>query len=337
MSNNLQPGNRSSIIPILAIVIPCYNEEAVLHISARRLLDMLSQLQASNMCSPHSFLVFVDDGSDDSTWDIITSLSEKHSGKVRGVRLTRNFGHQAALIAGLEYVRGKCDIAVTIDADLQDDISVIEQMIIKYREGDEIVLGVRTMRENDSFLKRWTAIQYYRLMKLLGVNLIINHADFRMMSARILEYLERFPEYHLFLRAMIMMLHNRIGIVTYHRASRLAGETKYNLRKMVSLGWDGITSFSVVPLRLIMCLGAIIFVFSIIIAIHALIAKINGHVVPGWTSVVVPLYSIGGLIMFSLGIVGEYIGKIFIEVKHRPRFLVDSIMEGKRKQEKDAR
>ncbi len=329
MSEKNLENDRVKIIPTLAIVVPCYNEEDVINITVERLLLLLTDLQSMNRCSTNSFLVFVDDGSGDTTWSLVMSAVRKNSEKVRGIRLTRNFGHQAAIMAGLAYVKGKCNIVITIDADLQDDIGAIQHMIDKYQEGNEIVLGVRWLRESDSFFKRWTAIGYYRLMRLLGVNLVVDHADFRMISARALEYLEQFPEYHMFLRAIVMMLynHNRIGTVIYDRSDRIAGESKYNLRKMVDLGLDGITSFSVLPLRIIMFIGMIIFVFAIILAIYSFVAKLMDTAIPGWASISIPLYLVGGLVMFSLGIIGEYIGKIFIEVKRRPRFLIDEVIE----------
>lgn len=339
MPNDSRDTSRYSNEPVLAIVIPCYNEEEVLAISINRLLDSLSGLVSSCMCSQKSYLVFVDDGSCDATWDLIASSAKRYPDRIRGVRLSRNFGHQAALLAGLEYVRGKCDIVVTIDADLQDDIDVIGDMITSYKKGNEIVLGVRSTRESDGSFKRWTAMVYYRLMHLLGVDMVMDHADFRMMSAKTLDYLDRFQEYHLFLRAMVMMLHNRIGTVTYSRSARIAGEPKYDLRKMLSLGWDGITSFSVVPLRIITFVGAAIFIGAMGLAVYSFTEKIMGNVVPGWTSIAVPMYFLGGMVMLSLGIVGEYIGKIFIEVKRRPRFLIDEVIEdvsmlGKQEHEK---
>jgi len=315
--------------PVLAIVVPCYNEQEVVDISIQRLLDVLSDLESSKDSSPNSFLVFIDDGSDDETWNLIISAVGKYSGRVRGIQLARNFGHQAALMAGLEYVKGKCDIVVSVDADLQDDIGIISDMIQEYRNGNEIVLGVRRLRDSDNFFKRWTAIGYYRLMRLLGVDLVVNHADFRLLSAQALKHLTHFPEYHLFLRAMVMMLHNRIAHVYYDRSERMAGDSKYSLKKMLILGWDGITSFSIVPLRIIMALGVLIFCGSLALAAYAFIEKLAGNTVPGWTSISISLYWLGGLLMFSLGVVGEYIGKIFIEVKRRPRYLIHDIIEGK--------
>lgn len=315
-------------LPILAIVLPCYNEEEVFNDSLKLLIRLVDDLCSSGQCSKQSFLVFVDDGSSDDTYNLIKDTVKRFPYRVRGIRLTRNFGHQAALLAGMKYVHDKCDVVVTVDVDLQDDISVIGDMIAKYKDGSEIVLGVRRMRETDSAFKRFTALFYYKLMRFLGADIVVNHADFRLMSARVVNLLlENFHEYHLFLRAMVMMLHDKIEKVYYDRTPRLAGESKYNLRKMLSLGWNGVTSYSIVPLRMVMAVGFVICIFSILLSIYALIGVIIGHAVPGWASITIPMYLLGGLIMISLGVVGEYIGKIFIQVKHRPIFLVDEIME----------
>lgn len=311
----------------LAIVVPCYNERAVLGTTIPRLMECLDKLKDDYDCSSESFVLFVDDGSQDDTWLQIKTAAEQQPQSVRGLRLACNVGHQCALLAGLDYVTDKCDAAVSIDADLQDDLAAIPEMIIEYRNGAEIVLGVRKEREVDGWFKRNTAIGFYKLMRIMGVDLTENHADFRLFSARVLRSLRNFPEYNLFLRAFPPLLHNKTVTVTYKRLKRLAGESKYPLRKMLGLAWNGITSFSVFPLRLVTCVGGIVFFGSLVLVIFSLIQALRGLTVHGWASITVPLYMLGGLIMLSVGIVGEYIGKIFLEVKHRPRFIVDTVTD----------
>lgn len=311
----------------LAIVVPCFNESEILGITIPRLQTLIEELVAKHNCSSESFVLFVDDGSRDDTWQQITKAAEGHLSLVRGLRLAHNVGHQAALLAGLDYVTDKCGAAVSIDADLQDDLAAIPKMIKEYRTGAEIVLGVRKKREVDGWFKRSTAIGFYRLMRIMGVDLVENHADFRLMSARALRNLSKFSECNLFLRALPTLLHKNTATVTYDRSQRLAGKSKYPLHKMISLAWNGITSFSVFPLRVVTCVGGIVFACSFVLAFYALIQTLRGITVTGWASVAVPLYMLGGLIVLSVGIVGEYIGKIFLEVKRRPRFLVDSITD----------
>ena len=317
---------KSEKMPTIAIVVPCYNEGEVLDITIPRLVSTVDDLIVNHGCSLHSFIVLVDDGSRDNTWELIAAAASRNPGRVRGLRLAANVGHQGALLSGLEYATGRCDAAVSIDADLQDDLAAIPRMIQEYRQGAEIVLGVRESRDVDTFFKRNTALAFYKLMRLMGVDLVENHADFRLMSSGVLSHLHLFTESNLFLRGLPPLLHKQISTVSYRRAERVAGETKYPLRKMLALAWNGITSFSIVPLRLISAIGGLIFLFSLLMVTYAAIGMLTGKALPGWTSIVVPLYLLGGLLMLSIGVVGEYMGKVFLEVKRRPRFLIDTIV-----------
>lgn len=309
---------------IIAIVVPCYNEEEMLGITVPALTSLLTSLARDHDCSEQSYVVFIDDGSRDATWDLIEEAAA--AGPFRGLRLACNVGHQAALLAGLDYVTDKCFAAVSIDADLQDDMNVIPQMISRCEAGAQLVLGVRESREVDTWFKRNTALAFYRLMTWMGVDTVENHADFRLMSNKALRNLQHFGERNLFLRGLPPLLHKRVETVTYQRAERAAGETKYPLHKMLALAWNGITSFSIVPLRLITYTGAGVFVASLLMIAYALAGVLMHDTMPGWASVVIPLYLLGGLIMLSIGVVGEYIGKLFLETKQRPRFLIDTIV-----------
>lgn len=317
-----QSGSESLTI---AIVAPCFNEEEVLPTSIPRMISLVKNLIENHDCSAKSYIVLVDDGSKDSTWELIAAAAKKFPNLVRGVRLSRNAGHQNALMAGLSYVTGRCDAAINIDVDLQDDLESLPLMVAEHRSGAEIVLGVKASRTADPLLKKITAWGFYKGMKWMGVDLVENHADCRLLSARALENLSKFPESALFLRGLQPLVHGRISTVTYHLGHRLAGQSKYPLRKMLSLALNGITSLSIVPLRLISGTGAVVFVISLIFETGAMVKALQGQTLPGWTSITVPLYLLGGLIILSIGIVGEYIGKIFLEVKRRPRFLVDEI------------
>jgi glycosyltransferase involved in cell wall biosynthesis len=325
MINTQADGTRDR--PVVAIVAPCYNESEVLPISIPRLVDLLDSLERQHGCSPDSYVVLVDDGSRDNTWDLIASAASAHAGRIRGLRLSRNAGHQYALLAGLDHVTGQCDAAISIDADLQDDLEALPRMVAEFRAGAEIVLGVKESRVIDPALKKLTALIFYKGMKWMGVNLVENHADCRLMSARALENLARFPEYLMFLRGLQPLIHNRIATVRYSISPRLAGESKYPLSKMMALAWNGITSFSVVPLRLISIIGAAVFSISLLLAFYAFWQALAGDTLPGWASITVPLYLLGGMLMLSIGVVGEYVAKIFMEVKQRPRFLVDEVAE----------
>ncbi|OHE73274.1 MAG: hypothetical protein A2Y14_01480 [Verrucomicrobia bacterium GWF2_51_19] len=307
--------------PRLAIVIPCYNESEVLAVTITTLLNLLKQLHA--ICSQDSYVVFVDDGSHDDTWEQIQQASRAHS-QVLGIRLVQNVGTQAAILAGLEYVTDRCDLALTTDADLQDDLNTVQQMVEQAKEGKEIVLGVRECRKIDSFFKRVTANLFYDVMVMLGIPLTKNHSDFRLMTSSVLKRLRQFHESNLFLRGFINRLSRNVGVVTYVRQQRIAGETKWSTKRLILFAWTGITSFSVVPLRFILCMGIVVFLGSISLALFSLVCKLMGQTIPGWASITVPLYTLGGLLMISLGIVGEYVGKIYEEVKRRPRYFIDS-------------
>lgn len=309
----------------IAIITPCFNEADVLPISIPKLINCLGQLVEKHQCSNASYIVFVDDGSSDNTWDLIISASNQFPGMIRGIRLARNSGHQNALIAGLTYVNGLCDAAISIDVDLQDDLDALPRMLAKYREGAEIVLGVKLSRGDDSLTKSFMAKFFYHFMKWMGVNLVPDHADCRLLSSRALFNLSKFPESVLFLRGLQPLIHSRIATVEYHLADRPAGKSKYTFKKMFNLAASGITSFSNTPLRLISWIGASVFLISSLLALFAIISAFRGAVVPGWASITIPLYLLGGMLMLSIGIVGEYVAQVFLEVKKRPRFLVDEI------------
>ena len=307
----------------LAMVVPCYNEEEVLPTTKKELSTLLQRLKEKNLVDEASFICFVDDGSRDRTWELIEEFAKEPH--IKGLKLSRNCGHQNALLAGLFYAEGVCDAAVSMDADLQDDISVVEQMCEKFQEGCEIVYGVRKRRDTDTPFKRITAEGFYKVMRFMGVDIIENHADFRLMSKRALQWLKEFEEVNLFLRGIIPLLGLKSDIVYYDRKERLAGESKYPLKKMLAFAWDGITSFSVAPLRFITLLGIAVLGVSLILSIWAIIAKLSGSAVSGWTSMMLILLFLGGVQMLSIGIIGEYIGKIYKETKKRPRFFVEKI------------
>jgi polyisoprenyl-phosphate glycosyltransferase len=307
-------------LPVLAIVVPSYNEEPVLRETARKLIALLEELKAQSKISGGSFLYFVDDGSTDATWEIIQEL-HKGDRRIKGLKLARNAGHQNALLAGLLTARDRADYVVTIDADLQDDISVIKIMMDEAAAGKEIVYGVRRERKSDTMFKKLTALFFYRVMGLLGTKIIYNHADFRLCSKRVLQELADFHEVNLFLRGIFPLLGFPSAHVYYDRSERTAGETKYPLRKMASFALEGITSFSVTPMRVVSVVGMIVFIISFILGVWVLVSRITGRVVPGWASTVLPIYFLGGIQLLSIGIIGEYLGKIYNEVKARPRFI----------------
>lgn len=308
--------------PVLTIVVPCYNEEEVLGETIKQLSSVLDSLIAEKLISTESSILFVDDGSIDRTWRIIAMESARND-RVFGLKLARNVGHQKALLAGLETAKNKSDCVISIDADLQDDVSVIRNFIIKYQEGYDIVYGVRQSRKTDTFLKKTTAIGFYYLMGKLGMHFVPNHADFRLMSRRALEELGRFNECNVFLRGIIPLIGFPSTKVLYDRKERLAGKTKYPLKKMLSFAFDGITSFSVAPIRFITFLGFFLFLLGGITGSYALLQKVIGNTNAGWTSLIISIWFIGGLQLMGIGIIGEYIGKIFTEVKNRPRYTVD--------------
>jgi glycosyltransferase involved in cell wall biosynthesis len=317
--------NVTAPAPSLTIVVPCYNEEAVLPTTIKRLGDLLDSLESKGKISSASSVLFVDDGSRDSTWQLIESAAESN-GRISGLRLSTNRGHQNALLAGLHHVTG--DVSISVDADLQDDLGAIPRMIESYQGGADIVFGVRRARAADTWFKRFTAEAYYRLLQRLGVELVFNHADFRLLSRRALNALAKYDEVNLFLRGIVPQLGFKKSIVEYDRAERFAGETKYPLRKMLALALDGLTSFSALPLRFIALLGMAVFVGSLIISIWALWVRLFlDDAVPGWTSSVLPMYLLGGIQLFSVGVLGEYVGKIYLETKRRPRYIVEQKIE----------
>jgi len=305
----------------LAIVVPCYNEEEILPKSINELSNLLKSMIDENLCDSTSRLLFVDDGSKDKTWQIIEEKSKKNE-LVAGIKLSRNYGHQNALIAGLSSI--EAEAYVTIDADLQDDINAIKDMVKAYHKGFEVVYGVRKERSSDTLFKRQSAQLFYKLMEMMGVETVYNHADFRLLSSRAKNALMEFKEVNLFLRGIIPLIGFKTTTVYYARKERVAGESKYPLRKMLSFAWEGITSFSIMPLRLITTAGFIIFIISIIYGIWVLYEKLfTDHTVQGWASMMVVLLGLGGIQVLSLGIIGEYIGKIYKETKQRPRYFVD--------------
>ncbi len=306
----------------LYIVVPCYNEEAVLHEASRQMIQLLKIMKKDNLVAENSRVVFVDDGSRDKTWEIIERLSNDYE-EITGIKLAHNVGHQNALLGGLMSVMEDCDCAISIDADLQDDIHVIPDMVRLFNDGCDVVYGVRKERKTDTFFKRTTAISFYKLMKLMGVNIVFNHADYRLMSKRALKALSEFEERNLFLRGMVPLVGFKSENVYYERMERFAGKSKYPLKKMLSFALDGITSFSISPIRLISSLGFIVCIFAFIMAIYAFVQKISGHTSDGWASLMVSIWFTGGVQLLSVGLVGEYIGKIYKEVKRRPRYIIE--------------
>lgn len=309
----------------LALVVPCYNEEAVLEISAKELKSVLSDLIQKQKISSDSFILFVNDGSKDRTWELIEK-EHRESEMVFGLKLAGNVGHQFALTAGLLTAKDICDIAVSIDADLQDDTSVIEEMVDKYHAGSDIVYGVRNDRKSDSWFKRTTAQGFYKIMALMGVKTVYNHADFRLMSKRALEHFSKFEENNLYLRGMVPLIGYQTDCVYYERKERVASESKYPFSKMLALAWNGITSFSVKPISLVTGLGFLIMLLSVLAAIYAFVSYFCGTVEPGWTSLLLSVWFLGGLQLCAIGLIGQYIGKIYIEVKHRPRYNIETLL-----------
>ena len=326
MSNSKVGHNKNPEIStdstVLAIVVPCLNEELVIDSTADRLIGLLDKLKSRGKIDQQSYLYFVDDGSEDQTWSKIVDLHGKN-GQIKGLKLASNVGHQNALMAGLLKIRKRIDCVVSIDADLQDDISVIETFVDYYCQGYDVVYGVRNQRRADSLFKKYTAKTFYKLLKVMGVSIVDNHADFRLASRRVIESLKEYREVNLFLRGIFPLLGFRSTSVLYDRSERVAGESKYTVRKMLSLAWNGITSFSVAPLRLITVVGLATFVFAGLIGIWVLKAYFRGEVVPGWSSLLLTVAALGGIQLFCIGLIGEYIGKIYKEVKARPRFIVE--------------
>lgn len=310
----------------LFLVIPCYNEQEVLHETSAQLKEKMNSLMQSGKIDENSRIVFVDDGSKDRTWEIIAGLHEKDR-IFRGIKLSRNKGHQNALLAGLMTVKDECDAAISLDADLQDDIDAIDAMVDKYlNEQCDIVYGVRSARKTDTFFKKFTAESFYKIMAKMGVEVTYNHADYRLMSRRALEGLEQFKEVNLFLRGIVPMIGYKSDVVYYERHERFAGESKYPLKKMIAFAMEGITSLSIKPIRMITALGVGIFTISIIMLIYFLICHLMDKTVAGWTSIVVSVWAIGGLQLLAIGVIGEYIGKIYLETKERPKYIIDKYL-----------
>lgn len=309
----------------LSIIVPCYYEEAVLPETTKRLLKLLEELINDNVISSDSYILYVNDGSRDRTWALIEEYHSLYK-HIKGVNLAGNVGHQNALIAGLSVALDSCDIAITIDADLQDDVNAIRDMVKKYDEGSDIVYGVRASRKTDTWFKRATAQGFYRIMKFLGVKSVYNHADYRLMSKRAVQYLLSFRERNIFLRGLVPLIGYKTDCVYYDRAERFAGESKYPLRKMLTFAFDGITSFSVVPVHMVLIMGLLFLLvaFSILIWVGYLI--ITGGTIRGWASLMLSIWFCSGCLLVGMGIVGEYIGKIYIEVKDRPRYNIEKTL-----------
>lgn len=312
---------------ILYIVVPCYNEEEVLPETSRRLKEKLRGMMAAGQVSEKSRILFVNDGSRDSTWELISRLHGEDP-IFSGVDLTRNRGHQNALLAGLMTAKDRCDMAISMDADLQDDVDAVDRMVEQYYEGCDIVYGVRSARKTDTFFKRFTAESFYKLINSMGAETVFNHADYRLMSRRALEGLSQFHEVNLFLRGIVPMVGYRTGVVEYERGERFAGESKYPLKKMLAFALEGITSLSTKPLQMITGLGFLIFLVSLVMIVTFIVKWAKGMTVAGWATVVCSVWAIGGLILLALGVIGEYIGKIYLETKARPRYLIREVLDG---------
>ena len=310
----------------LYIVVPCYKEQEVLPETSKRLREKILALRAQGKISDKSRVMFVNDGSSDNTWPMIAELHEKEPEMFSGVNLSRNRGHQNALLAGLMTAVNYADMIVSMDADLQDDINAVDGMVDAYHEGFEVVYGVRSKRDTDTFFKRFTAEGFYKVMKALGVDIVFNHADYRLMSRRAVEGLAQFSEVNLFLRGIVPQIGYKWTTVTYERAERFAGESKYPLKKMLAFAADGITSFSVKPIRLVLSTGVVVFMVSLVMLLYALISKLMGGTAAGWTSLMGSIWLIGGIQLLSLGVIGEYIGKIYNETKARPRFIIENVL-----------
>ncbi|MBC1484412.1 glycosyltransferase family 2 protein [Listeria sp. FSL L7-1485] len=320
--------------PFLTVVVPCYNEEEVLSESVAQLTSIIKKLIMSDSISDKSQIMFVDDGSKDKTWELIEEYSESNA-HVSGLKLSRNYGHQGALLAGLTSAHVYSDCVVSIDADLQDDVNAIIKFMEKYHEGYDVVYGVRDKRDTDTYFKRNSALAFYKIMSKLGVNMVPNHADYRLLSKRALTEFLRYKEENMFIRGIVPLLGFKSTKVYYNRNERFAGESKYPLKKMLLFAVDGITSFSVAPIRLLLVVGSFTFFVGVILGIYAVIQKLLGEVVPGWTSLITSLWLIGGVQLIGMGILGEYIGKIFKQVKGRPRFTIeDNVFEMKCKENK---
>ena len=313
----------------LMIVVPCFNEQEVLYDTAKQLTEVIENLIRKRKITQNSGILFVNDGSRDKTWELIAKANKTNK-YVYGLNLAANVGHQNALLAGLNTVKDICDIAISIDADLQDDINVIEQMVDKYYEGAEIVYGVRNDRKSDSFFKRFTAQAFYKFMSLMGVDTVYNHADFRLMSKPALNELSNYGERNLFLRGIVPQIGYKTDFVYYARKPRTAGESKYSLKKMLSFALDGITSFSIKPIKLVAALGAVIILCTAVAFIYTLISYFSGDTAAGWSSLMISIWFLGGVQLFSIGIVGQYVGKTYIETKQRPRYNIKEFLDNEK-------
>lgn len=310
----------------LYLAVPCYNEEEILEDTTNKLICKMQSLINSGKISHDSRIMYIDDGSKDNTWKIIESLHNEHE-LVIGLKMSRNRGHQNALYGGLMVAKKYADAVISIDADLQDDINAFDEMLEKYENGCDIVYGVRSKRKTDTFFKRFTAEGFYKILRFLGAEVVFNHADYRLMSKRALDEFENFGEVNLFLRGIVPMIGFKTDTVEYERLERLAGESKYPLKKMLALAWQGVTSLSIKPIRFITVLGALVFIVSILMLIYSLISHFTGQTTLGWTSLIVSIWALGGLQLLAIGIIGEYIGKIYLETKHRPRFIVEKFIK----------
>ena len=310
----------------LYVVIPCYNEEEVLEETTKRLKEKMNSLIKEKKISKDSKVMYVNDGSKDNTWNLIKKINEKEK-LFTGITLSRNRGHQNALLAGLMTAKNYADVVISMDADLQDDINAMDEMIDKYHEGKDIVYGVRSSRKKDTWFKKTTAQGFYKFMKLMGVDVVYNHADYRLTSKRVLDEFENFKEVNLFLRGMFPLVGYESDVVYYERNERFAGESKYPLKKMLNFAWDGITSFSVKPIRFVLNIGVVIFILSLIVLLYCLVVKLMGKTVEGWTFLTCSIWLVAGIQMLSLGIIGEYIGKVYSETKSRPRFIISENLE----------
>ncbi|MDD5924399.1 MAG: glycosyltransferase family 2 protein [Clostridia bacterium] len=306
----------------LYLAIPCYNEEEVLYDTTEKLTRKFDKMIAEGKISSDSKIYYFDDGSKDKTWEIITELHRTNK-YVNGIKMSRNRGHQNTLLGGLLTIKDRCDCTISIDADLQDDINAFDQMIEDFENGSEIVYGVRSKRATDTAFKRITAQGFYKILSVLGAEVVYNHADFRLISRKALNALAEFEEVNLFLRGLVPLVGFKSSVVEYERSERLAGESKYPLKKMLGLAWDGVTSLSLKPIRMITSLGAIVFGVSLIILIYSFVMWCIGNTVSGWTSTVLSIWAIGGLQLLAIGVIGEYIGKIYMETKKRPRYIVE--------------
>lgn len=307
----------------LYVVLPCYNEEEVLGETSKRLFELYDNMITDGIISEDSRIVFVDDGSRDKTWEIISGLCESDD-RYQGVKLAHNAGHQNALLGGLMTIKDECDCAISIDADLQDDINVIPEMVKKYDSGCDVVYGVRSDRKTDTVFKRATAQGFYKFMSAMGVDIVYNHADYRLMSRRALDDLANFKEVNLFLRGLVPLIGYKSDSVYYERAERFAGESKYPLKKMLAFAFDGITSFSVKPIKVLWSVGLVVCAAAIVAAIYTLISKFFGYTSDGWASLMCSIWFLGGVQLISIGVIGEYIGKIYKETKSRPRYIIET-------------